>query len=104
MHIDEFRASRLFHMAQESILEHRMDVDQLRFVSKFLNIKFRFNILTLSSLSRILIQLIFYSACLLTQPQIANSFVRVWPIVLFLFASVVLVFATTEICKWEELK
>lgn len=43
MHIDEFCPSRLFHMAQESILERRMDDGQLRFVSKSLNIHIRYN-------------------------------------------------------------
>lgn len=35
---------------------------------------------------------------------IVDNFYKVWPIVLFVFASGVVVFAITEICKWEELK
>ncbi|KAJ6638088.1 Transmembrane protein [Pseudolycoriella hygida] len=52
----------------------------------------------------ILIQLFTFFFNILFDDVIFDNFYKVWPIVLFVFASGVVVFAVTEICKWEELK
>lgn len=41
---------------------------------------------------------------LLLYDDIVHQLSTRWPIIVLLFASVVIVFAVTEICKWEELK
>lgn len=54
--------------------------------------------------SRIVVQLIVFGCDVLLLSDLSLGFHKVWPIVLFLFGSVFVVFAITEICKWEELK
>lgn len=50
------------------------------------------------------VQLLAFAGEALRLPGLLDGFTMVWPIVLLLFGSVLVVFAITEICKWEELK
>lgn len=52
----------------------------------------------------IVVQTLVFVGDMLRLPEIWNSAAKVWPIVGLLFVSVLVVFAITEMCKWEELK
>lgn len=80
----------------------RFDANLLKMTGIFLAsfIKNRF----ISEYSRLIVQTFVFILNLVLYDKIRDQLSTVWPIVLLLIGSVLIVFVIVEFCKWQELK